>query len=395
MPFWRRKQPANVSYSISDPLLIEFFGLGQNYAGVNVSEHSALGVSAVWRAVSLISGTIAGLPMRTLRDVEGTRTRVSSFLDDPGQTIGMTPFAWKESILGHLLIHGNAYLEHIFNGAGTIAGLVPVHPQCVTPEWDETRPGLKRFKVSLTAGGHKTFDATTMTQISALSTDGLRGLSVLEIARNSFGTAIAGDRSAAKMFSAGALHSGIVTPEDDVTEDEAKTIKESLNAKVSGVDNAGEIVVVNRKLKFTPWTMSMEDAQFLQSRQFQIEEIARWYGVPPHLLMQTEKQTSWGTGVAEQNRGLARFSLMPWTSRIEQKLSRLLPAPRFVEFDFAGLEKPTPEQEIDLLLKQIAGGMITVNEARRIRNMDPIEGGDELRGQSAPVSPDTPAEVPA
>ena len=396
MAWWRRKrqQPANTNYSISDPYLAEWLSVGQpNYAGVAVGEHSALGVSAVYRAVSLISGTIAGLPMRTLRDVEGTRTRVNSFLDDPGTTIGLTSFAWKETVLLHLLLHGNAYLEHIVNGAGSLAGLVPVHPQCVTVDWDETRPGLKRFDVTLKDGTRQDYDASTMTQIMALSLDGLRGLSVIEVARNSLGTAIAGDRAAAKLFATGALHSGIVTPEEDVTEDEAKTIKASLNAKTAGWENAGEIAVINRRLKFTPWTMSMEDAQFLQSRQFQIEEIARWYGVPPHLLMQTEKQTSWGTGVAEQNRGLARFSLAPWTSRIEQALSRLLPAPRFVEFDYAGLERPTPEQEIDLLIKQVEAGLMTVNEARRIRNMDPIDGGDTLRGQAAPA-PETEA-VPA
>jgi HK97 family phage portal protein len=228
--------------------------------------------------------------------------------------------------------------------------------------------------------------------------DGLRGLSVISIARNSLGTAIAGDRAAAKMFSEGALISGIVSPEDDWQEGDAKTIRASLDQNVAGWENASKVAVVNRKLKFTPWTMSMEDAQFIQSRQFQIEEIARWTGVPPHLLMQTEKQTSWGTGVAEQNRGLARFSLNGWTSRIEQTLSRLLPAPRFVEFDFAGLERPTPEQEIDLLIKQVQAGLMTVNEARKIRNMDPIPGGDVLRSQGdlIPGNENAPAEaVPA
>jgi len=228
----------------------------------------------------------------------------------------------------------------------------------------------------------------------AASLDGLRGMGVVAMARNGLGTAIAGDRAAAKMFSTGALFSGMVTPEEDVTEDEAKVIKDSLNAKTTGWENAGEIAVVNRRLKFTPWTMSLEDAQFLQSRQFQIEEIARWFGVPPHLLGQTEKQTSWGTGVAEQNRGLARYTLAPWTSRIEQRLSRLLPSPRFVEFDYAGLLQPAPEQEIPLLIAQVAAGLMTPNEARRIRGMDPIDGGDVLRVAAAAPAP-APEAVPA
>jgi len=393
--WWRRKRPTNQTYSISDPYLAEWLSLGApNYAGVAVGEYSALGISAAYRAVALISGTIAGLPMRTIREVEGTRTRVLSFLDDPGAPAGLTPFAWRETVLAHMLLHGNAYLAHVFNGAGSLAGLTPFHPSAVQVEFADV-PGGKRFTATLTDGTRQTYDATTMTQVMGLSLDGLRGLSPIEVARNSLGTAIAGDRAAAKMFASGALHSGIVTPEEDVTEDEAKVIKASLNAKTAGWENAGEIAVINRRLKFTPWTMSMEDAQFLESRAFQVEEIARWYGVPPHLLMQTEKQTSWGTGVAEQNRGLAVFTLAPWTSRIEQQLSRLLPAPRFCEFDFAGLLQPAPAQEIELLIKQVEAGLITVNEARRVRNMDPVEGGDTLRGVSADTPEPAGEEVPA
>ena len=325
--------PTN-SYSISDPKLIEFFNLGAlNFSGVSVGEYSALGLSAVHRAVSLISSTVASLPLRTLREVDGARTRVSSFLDDPGGVDGATKFEWTETVLLHLLLHGNAYLLNVRNGAGTMAALEPVHPLCVNPEWEldakGNRTGRKVFTVTLEDGRRLDLNQDQLTHIPGLSLDGLKGVSPIWIARNSLGTAIAGDRAAAKMFATGALHSGIVTPEEDITEDDAKVIKASLNAKTSGWENAGEIAVINRKLKFTPWTMSMEDAQFLQSRQFQIEEIARWFGVPPHLLMQTEKQTSWGTGVAEQNRGLARYTLSSWTSRIEQRLSRLLPAPRF------------------------------------------------------------------
>jgi HK97 family phage portal protein len=118
--------------------------------------------------------------------------------------------------------------------------------------------------------------------------------------------------------------------------------------------------------------MTAADAQFLQSRQFSIEEIARWTGVPPHLLMQTDKQTSWGTGVDEQNRGLAKFVLGHWAQRFEQRASRLLARPRWCEFEFAGLERPNFATEIDLLIKQVAAGILTVDEAREIRNLPPL-----------------------
>jgi HK97 family phage portal protein len=226
-----------------------------------------------------------------------------------------------------------------------------------------------------------------MTQIMALSLDGLRGLSPITVARLSLGTSIAGDRAAARMFGNGATVSGMVTPEDDITEDDAKAIKADLKSKLTGVDNAGDIAVINRKLKFTQWSTSNADAQFLESRQFQIEEVARWYGIPPFELMQTEKQTSWGTGIESQQRGLARTVLSPWGQRVEQRLSRLLSKNQFAEFDFAGLERANPEDEIRLLLEQIAGGLLTVNEARAIRNLPPLPEA------TTPEVPDEPEAV--
>lgn len=368
--------------SVADPALAEFFGIGQSNAGVPVNETTALALSAVFRAVSIISGTIASLPMPTIRTLNnGTREVTGSFLDNPAGPGSLTPFEWKELALIHLLLHGNAYLLHIYNGAGALAGLWPVHPLAVSITLDFVRRPLdgKVFTVTLDDGTTRQFTSDDLTHVPALSTDGRQGLSPMAIARNSLGTAIAGDRSAARMFANGALITGIVTPEEDITEAEATVIKDGLRAKMLGTENAGDIAVINRKLKFTPWSLSAEDAQFIQSRQFQIEEIARWYGVPPHLLMQTEKQTSWGTGIAEQNAGLARYSLMPWTIRLEQRLTLLLTGRRVVEFDFTGLERPSPVDEINLLIQQVDAGLMTVNEARRIRHLPPVDGGDDLR----------------
>lgn len=398
LPAWLRfgrresgdvEQPKALT-SIGDPALVELFNLGApNYSGITVGESSALALSAVYRAVSLISGTIASLPLRTLRDIgDGRRDRMRSVFDAPGGPDGPTSFEWTETVLLHLLLHGNAFLLHVYNAAGGLAALTPIHPLCVTVDADPDAPGGKVFKAYLEDGTIQTYDARTMTHIPALCLDGLRGLSPIAVARNSLGTAIAGERAAAKMFSDGALMSGVLTPDDDVDADEALQIKEAFTRNAMGWENAGGVTVVNRKMKFTAWSMSAEDAQFLQSRQFSVEEIARWFGVPPHMLAQTDKQTSWGTGIAEQNRALARGVLAPWACRIEQRLSRLLPSPRFVEFDFAGLERGSPEQEIELLIKQCGGPFMTVNEVRAIRNMPPIDGGDVL----APPGTPQPAE---
>jgi HK97 family phage portal protein len=393
---WQRRQqsePTNELISISDPALAGYFNVAPNFSGVVVGEASALAVSAFYRGVMLIATTFAGLPLKTYRDTsDGQRQRLTSWLDDPGGVQGQTPFAWKETSILHMLLHGDCFLKHVYNVGGALIGGVPIHPQAVTVEWEKDEAG--RFT------GHKVYRFTTddgrqqeltdrdLTQVMGPSLDGLRGLSLLGVARNSLGTTIAGDRAAARMFRDGPLISGLVTPEDELEPDEFETVQDGLNRSVGGLENAGKIALVSKKLNFTPWTMSAEDAQFLQSRQFQIQEIARWTGVPASLLMDPGAVSTWGTGVEIQNRGLARFTLSGWTARFEQQLSRTLSNPMFCEFDYAGLERPTPEQEIDLLIKQVQGGVLTANEARRIRNLPPIEGGDTLRTT-------TPAALPA
>jgi HK97 family phage portal protein len=371
------------NWSIGDPATAELLGYGlPNLAGVSVNEHSALGLSSVYRAVNLIAGSIASLPMRTLQSKGDQTERVRSFLDNPGGPDGLTAFEWKETVLAHLLLHGNAYLAHIYGGAGQLVGLNPFHPLAVTVDCD--KDGRKAFTVALSDGTRRVFNQSTLTHITAMSTDGIRGLSPIQVARNTLGTSIAGERSAARMFGNGAMVSGIVTPEDDLTADEAKTIKADLRNRLQGSENAGDIAVINRKLKFTQWSMSAEDAQFIESRAFQVEEIARLFGVPPHLVGLTEKQTSWGTGISEQNRGLARYTLSPWTTRIEERLSRLLPASRKCEFDYLAFTRPAPEQEIPLLISQVQAGILTPDEARGILNLGPLQ-------RDAVTSPDEEA----
>lgn len=376
---------------MADPALAQFFMTGvPNFAGVSVNEYSALGLSAVWRSVSLISGTLASLPLRSLRETEGRTQQVPSFIDTPGGPgpDALTPFEWKEQVFAHLTIHGNAYLAHVYNGGGALVGLLPFHPLAVCPEWelDESGKltGRKLYKVSQIDGRTVTFDSSQMTQVMGLTLDGLKGLSVITIARNSLGTAIAGDQAAANLFGNGPLIAGMVTPEDDITEDDAKQIKADLNAKMTGTENAGSLAVINRKLKFTQWQTSNADAQFLESRQYSVEDVARWWGLPLHLLARSGAVSNWGTGVEEQNTALGRSVLLPWAQRVDQRLSRLLPRGQYAEFDFAGLERANPEDEIRLLLEQVAGGLLTVDEARAIRNLPPL---------AAPAAPATPEVV--
>lgn len=373
------------------------FGWGAaNYSGVEVTETTALSSAAVWRAVNLVSGTLAQLPLKTYRETApGTRQQMKSIMDDPGAVFFMTAFDWKQLVFTHLLLHGNAYLRHIYGGADQLLGLQPVHPDCVAvrlPAPGEHPVGGKWFDVVLADGTRETHDARTLTHVMGFTTDGFMGASFIQYARNSVGTTIAGDRAAAKFFSSGLTVAGIVTPDEDITDDDDKTaIKNSVTAAMTGWENNNGLAVFNRKLNFQQIQMTSRDAEFLESRRFSIEEVSRWFGVPPFLLMQMDKQSSWAASVEGQQVGMGRTVLAPWAKRLEEKLSVLLQKPRWVEFDFSMLERPNPDQEIDLLIKQVEAGLLTLNEARAIRNMPPVDGGDVVRGvQAAPETTEQP-----
>jgi HK97 family phage portal protein len=401
---WSRGEPENL-ISIGDPALAAFFGLSVAGAGVPVTESTALGLSAVWRSVNLIAGTLGTLPLRTLRDTEAGRERVAGLFDHPGAPIGLSPFQWKRTSIAHLVLHGNVFWAHLFNGGGGLAGLLPIHPLAVTVDWERdpesgSLTGRKVFDASFPDGTRRRYTPDTMTHITGLCLDGLRGLSPISVARLSLGKGIAADRAAARAYSDGFSVAGTVTPEGDADfqEGDAAKIQSDLNASLGGWENAGKLAVINRRLKVQQWSMSLEDAQFLGSRAFEIEEVARWFGVPPHLLAQTEKQTSWGQGVESQNRGLGRFTLVHYSAPVEEACTGLTGPSRLVEFDYAGLERPTPEQEIQLLIAQVEAGLLTPNEARRIRNLPPVAGGDTLRtpsGTQGAVAAPTPEGVPA
>lgn len=383
----RRSGP---TFSISDPAFAEWLKMN-GFAVGELTTERAMGITAYYRAVALIAGTIGSLPLKTYRErPDETRTRVKSFLDNPAGPYPLTPFAWKELVMVHMLTKGESFLLHVFNGAGALVGLWPVHPDAVMDvQWSGAE---KVFKVQTGDGEIRPYTQAEMTHVPGLTLDGKRGISMLTLFRKTITTTIAHEAAAYNSATKGLQIAGLVTPETDLDEDEAKAIKKSLDAGAGGPDHAGGIAVINRQLKFTPWTMTAEEAQFLQSREFNVVEFARMFGLPPFLLGAVEKQTSWGTGVAEQNLGLQRYTLSPWTSRLEEALSRLLPAPRFVEFDFKGLLQGTPAQELELLIKQVEAGLLTKDEARAILNRPPLPASAAPTAQPTEPTPDGEGE---
>lgn len=401
VPILRRKrvepetQPRAVS--LSDPAIAALLGGGTfNWSEEPVSEATAKSLSAVWRAGLVIGGAIGGLPLKTYTTKpDETRERVKSFFDDPAAVVDGSPtlIEWKQKNVAHLFFHGEAPLLHRYTEGGALVGLEPVHPMALgirrataTEKATKSYPdGLVYTVREYTEDGVSTrqvdLGSNKITVIRGPVMCGLRGTSFLSHGRNSLGISLAGEKAAGKMFANGAMINGVLVPAagEDVSLEDAEAIKADLDQQLFGTDNAGKVPLVNRILQFLPWQMTNLDAQFLESRQFQIEEVARWTGVPPHKLMALEKTTSWGTGISEQNKALAQDVLMDYTTRMEERFSRLLPNPRFTEFDYAGLLAGSAKDVSALLLTEVNGGIRTPNEGRRVLNLPPIEGGDTLR----------------
>jgi HK97 family phage portal protein len=398
--FARRKPAAPVNntvptISISDPRFPRWLGV-DSLAGVPVTEYTALTISAVYRAAMLVASSTAGLPLRTMREWGTTRSVVSSWLDDPACAVGYRPFNWKQTSVLHMLLGGESFQRHLYNGVGQLAGLEPIDPAYVSVYWDDTRPGGKRFEVSLLRGGKafmETHDARTMTQVMGPTLDGLRGLSVVALARTSLGGAIAADQAAANTFRNGPMIGGLAVPTEDLDDGDAKKASDIINDEIGGTENAGRIVVLERKFDLKPWTMTLKDAQFLESRQFSIQEIARWFGVHPVFLMDPGAVSTWGTGVEILQRGLGRFTLPQYTDPFQEAMSALLPNKSWAEFDFKALERGSPSEEIALIIQQIDGGLMTVNQGLAEVNRPGIgPAGDVLYLHGQALNPEAAAE---
>ena len=349
-------------------------------SGSTVSETSVMGLVAVQRAVQLIAWSISMLPLRAIQEHEGLTRKVPSWLDSPWGDL--TRGELVRLILSHLLLHGSSYLAHVYGGAGQLIGVTPIHPSAVSIDVD--KQGRKTYKVSLSNGTQQVFTDSTMTHIRGHCFDGIHGLSPLQVASNAFGTALAADKSAAAFHGRGPTISAIVQFEEGTEADDAEPLAEEMEKRLTGQANSSRIAYLNRNVTITPFNISHADSQWLESREYQAHDIATLYGIPSHLIGLEQKNSSFGTGIAEMSRGFALWTLMGWSTIVEERLSLLLPEGLKAEFNYAKLVQPDKAKEVELCVQQAGGPYVTVNEIRQISNMPPIEGGDVLRTTVAP-----------
>lgn len=396
---WSRSRES-FTWSIGDPAFASWWR-GLDDSQESVTPYTVLGLSSVLRAIEIIT-VIATFPLRTYERQGSERVRVPSEFDDPYPgPDGMTPFEWVETVLTHLLLWRNAYLWHEARADGG-PGLAyrPLHPDAILNV--KRVNGRKVFEYRET-GSLEVREVGTeqITHIPGPTLDGVTGHPLLTAARAVFSSAISGDKTTQRTLRRGIRLAGIVSPRDEMSNfspDEGKAMLEELRASAVGSDNAGDVVLLNKRVQLDRWTSSNIEAQWHETLMYVLMEIEQLFGVPPHLMADTEKQTSWGTGVAEQNLSLARFTLRKWSERIDQRLTRRLPDGRisgpdgqFVEFDYKAFLQGTPQQEIELLIEEKNAGLLTDDEARAILNRPPLTPAQRAasvlqRGQGALVT---------
>ena len=335
----------------------------------------------VYRCIALLSTVIAGCPVQIFRGKQKEEID-NSLLSIYNPDMTYTQFELWELVVAYLCTFGNAFVFKKRDGFGRIIDLKPIYPGVVEVKLD--RPGgnkiflVKRLKEDGTIDPAKLPLAYTdyeVMHIASLSLDGLVGLSPIQLAAQSIGTALAADKLAAKFYSSGSQLGGIIKIKAPLKDEaQAQGIKGRWMSKNAGVAHAGDVAILDAETDFQSVTIPPDQLQFLESRRWQTNEIARMFGVPPHLVGDVEKSTSWGTGIEVQNVGLITYTASSYTKRIEQRITREIVATRgqVAEFDLTDLMRGSTMERYQALSVAIGGPWMTRNEGRIYENRAPL-----------------------
>lgn len=351
-------------------------------AGVRVSEETAMKTSAVWACVRVIARTIGSVPLIVYEQRgDGGRERARHYYlydvlhDSPNDE--QTPLEFREMLTRHCLLRGNGYARIVPGRRGFAHQLVPLHPDLVEPERLES--GRIVYRVRQPGGFSVVYNDEDIFHLRGVSADGLKGMSVLECARESIGLALATEQYGARLFAQNARPGGILKHKGALSKEASAKLKLSWEQAHSGVANAHRVAVLEEGMEWQQVGMTNEDAQFLATREFQVSDIARWFGVPLHMIQETSKQTSWGSGIESLGLGFVIYTLLPWATLWEQTIRRDLIVETnryYAEHLFDALTRADIKTRYDAYAVGRQWGWLSVNDIRRRENDDPVVGGD-------------------
>lgn len=352
---------------------------GNSWSGKTVTVDSALQLSTVWACVRLIAETLSTLPLGFYqKNPDGSRSVATQhplyeiLHNQPNGDMSAVVF-W-EAVVASMLLWGNTYCEIIRVG-GRIIALNFLMPARVT--WRRRKDGSIEYKYSdLDGSPPRSIAEADMMHIPAFTTDGITGLSPVQYGVNVFGVAMATDQASAETFKNAMRSPGLVTMDAVLKPDQREDIRKHVNT----VSSNGGVMVLEKGAGFQQLTFNPVDAELLASRAFNIEEICRWFRVPPFMVGHAEKSTSWGTGIEQQMIGFLTFVLRPWCVRIEQgvRKSLLTPVERtkyFAEFALEGLLRADSAARAAFYSSMTQNGIMTRDDCRKLENL-PVKGGN-------------------
>lgn len=356
-----------------------------------VSFETAMQLSAVWASARLLSEAVAGLPLN-IHDGEGNPIKsdvAEVFTGKVNQY--QTRFEFMETMMLNLVMRGNCYALKQYSGT-RLVGLLPLMASQV-----ETRLLLDGTVIHVYYGDKdiKVYSADSIWHVRLFG-NGIVGLSPLGYARNTIGIALAGERRASEIFNNGGKPSGVLMIDKLLTADQREQVRREFNELREG--NSDRLMVLEAKMDYKTISMSPEDIQLLESRRFQIEDLARFFGVPSVLINDTSGSTTWGSGIEQLVQGFYKLNLRPYLERFEASIKYNLLAPglrnkTIIEFDFDALLRGDRAARADARQKELNSGQITPNEARAEEGRAPLPGGDVLMVNSTMI-PITQARMP-
>lgn len=377
--------------SVVDPRFYAALADDQSYSGQQVGVNSALQLAAVWSCVRLISETIGTLPLPVYRtDAKGRKIPAKDlavyYLLHDAPNDDMTACEFWEAMVACMCLWGNAYALKKTGPSGTLQHLDPLRPDWMEPR-KNTRYGpiVYRYHDPDAKLGYIDYDESLIFHLKGFGTDGIRGLSPISYARHSLGNAIAVEKSVGHTFTNMVRPSGVLSTDQPLKQGVLDQYGDKLADKFAGTINAGKPMVLPFGFKFMPVAMPPEDAQMLETRAFHVEEICRWFRVPPFMIGHTTKVTSWGSGIEQQNIGFLTYALRPYLTRIEQTIRKSLISPYLkdisAEFNLEGLMRADSQGRAALYATMTQNGLLTRNEIRALENRPPLPGGDDLTVQ--------------
>ncbi len=377
------------------------FFMGGTSSGKNVTERSAMQMTAVYSCVRILAEAVGGLPLHFYRYKEdGSKEKATDHTlykllhDEPNPE--MSSFVFRETLMTHLLLWGNAYAQIIRNGKGEIIALYPLMPNKMQVDRDDNGEIYYIYQRSTEEaktmeGGTVYLKKTDVLHIPGLGFDGLVGYSPIAMAKNAIGLAIATEEYGAKFFANGAAPSGVL--EHPGTIKDPSRVREAWQSQFGGSGNSGKVAVLEEGMKYTPISISPEQAQFLETRKFQINEIARIFRVPPHMVGDLEKSSF--SNIEQQSLEFVKYTLDPWVIRWEQSLFRSLlnkdeKDKYFFKFNVEGLLRGDYQSRMNGYAIARQNGWMSANDIRELENLDkipPEEGGDAylINGNMLPL----------